>query len=794
MRLTRTLLLYRVAQYLSFPFIVLYFAIRLARNREYRAHFSERLGFLPQSLQRTETGAIWLHAVSVGEVTSAVPLLRAIRDQVPNAPLYLSTSTVAGRKAALRQVEQFVDGIFYAPLDFTGYVRRTVHTLKPSLVIVLETEIWPNLFTTVKAYGAVLLLVNARISDVTWKHYYHGKTFFQPIVRLPDLVFAQSEADRDRYLKLGASAEILAAAGNLKYDAATPIPGVIALPTWGAHSILIAASTVGPNERGSLEKHSVDEDDLVIDAFRTLGAEFPRLLLILAPRQPARFEVVARKLEHAAVAFVRRTELQENPGQGLQLPGIVLLDTIGELSQLYPLADVVFVGGSLAPRGGHNILEPAAAGRAIVVGPHMQNFAEIAKDFASARAFVQIQTPHDLVSSVRELLHDPERAEALGSRAQTLWRSKQGVATRIAAHVRSLYFPWAAERVVSAPHRFALSALAFLWARGGAAKRARGEAIAQSRTGLSIPVVSIGGITIGGSGKTPFCDYLAAEFRAHGYSPAILTRGYRRRSPARTIVLGPGTVVSPALTGDEAQIFLRSGKAVVGIGSDRFRSAEAVLKFDPSTDLFLLDDGFQHAKMPRNFDVVLIDALDPFGGHAVVPRGRLREPLRELQRANAFVITRAESSAGFQAIRERLQRHNPRAPVFAAQLYPLAWRTISSGEEIAVTPGRHVAAFCGLGNPQNFWNTLRALELKVAFRWAFGDHHQYKPTEIQRLAHQARSQGIDLLVTTEKDFINLPGNIGGMLQGVEIAWLRIQLALTDPDAFFSYFNSTLERG
>lgn len=723
----------------------------------------------------------------MGEVASALPLLRALRDQLPNAPLYLSTSTIAGRKAAVRQVTHLVEGIFYAPLDFASSVRRAVHALKPSLVIVLETEIWPNLFTSVKAYGAVLLLANARISDATWKRYYWARAFFQPIVRLPDVVFAQSAADRDRYLNLGVSAEIVAAIGNLKYDAATPGAGAIDLPTSDAHPIWIAASTVGPNERGSLEKHSVDEDDLIINAFRTLAGEFPQLLLILAPRQPDRFDAVARKLEKAGVSFVRRTELQQN-AVTLKLPGICLLDTIGELSRLYPLANVVFVGGSLAPRGGHNILEPAAAGRAIVVGPHMQNFAEIAKDFASANAFVQIQTPADLISAVRELLHDPQRAAALGARAHGLWRNKRGVAMRVATHARSLYFPWPAQKLASAPQGLALNALAFLWTRGGAAKRARGEAIAQSRPVLSTPVVSIGGITAGGSGKTPFCDYLATEFKARGYSPAILTRGYRRRSPARTIVLAPGTVVSAALTGDEAQIFLRSRNAVVGIGSDRFESATAVLEFAPSTNLFLLDDGFQHAKMSRNFDVVLIDALDPFGGHAVVPKGRLREPLRELKRADAFVITRAENSAAFQAIRERLHRYNSRAPVFAAKLYPLGWRMIS-GEETVLNSGRRVAAFCGLGNPQNFWNTLREQELKIAFRWAFGDHHQYKPTEVQRLADQARGQGVDLLVTTEKDFNNLPGNIEPVLKGVDVAWLRIRLALTDPDAFFSYFKS-----
>jgi tetraacyldisaccharide 4'-kinase len=661
------------------------------------------------------------------------------------------------------------------------------------LVIILETEIWPNLFTSVKAYGAILLLANARISDVTWDRYYRFRAVFRPILRLPDLIFAQSETDRERYLQLGASGQTLTIAGNLKYDAATPPAEFLELSVPKAHPVWIAASTVGPNERGSLERHAIDEDNAVIDAFQKLGREFPNLLLILAPRQPARFDEVAEKLERTGISFVRKTRIEQNPDAELHLPGVLLLDTIGELSRLYTRADVAFVGGSLAPRGGHNILEPAAAGKPIVIGPHMQNFAEIAADFEAANAFVQIHAPSELAGAIAGLLREPAQARALGTRAQRLCQSKQGAAFRIAADVHRLYFPWAAQKLVSGPQRWILNSLAFLWSRGGAAKRARGEALLNSRPVLSVPVVSIGGITTGGSGKTPFCDYLAGEFRSRGYSPAILTRGYRRRYPARTVVLAPGTIISAAVTGDEAQIFLRSADAVIGIGADRLESANAALQFAPSTDLFLLDDGFQHARMARNFDVVLIDALDPFGGHAVVPKGRLREPLRELRRADAFVITRAETGEHFQAIREALRRYNSAAPTFQAQLLPIAWRSASSGAQIMITPGRRVAGFCGLGNPQNFWNTLRALQLDVAFRWAFGDHHQYKPTEIQRLADQARGQGADLLVTTEKDFINLPANSEKSLRGLEIAWLRVRLALTDPDGFFSYFQSALTR-
>jgi 3-deoxy-D-manno-octulosonic-acid transferase len=295
----------------------------------------------------------------------------------------------------------------------------------------------PNLYHEISQCGARLAVVNGRISNRTWPQYHSFRWFFAPILKLPDCIIVQSPVDCDRYSQLDVPAQRLSILGNLKYEAvAKPTPAT--LPAFGADHIWIAASTVGPNERGSLTRHDIDEDQIVIDAFKRLAPEFPKLLLILAPRQPARFEEVARQLAASGIPFLRRTEL--NDASALALPGILLLDSIGELAGLYSLADVVFVGGSLAPRGGHNIIEPGAAGVPVVIGPHMHNFEVITRDFLEHQAVVQIQKAEDLPGAIRDLLTNPRRAAELGKRAQQFVRSQQGVSEAISERLWPLYY------------------------------------------------------------------------------------------------------------------------------------------------------------------------------------------------------------------------------------------------------------------------------------------------------------------------------------------------------------------
>jgi tetraacyldisaccharide 4'-kinase len=731
-----------------------------------------------------------LHAVSVGEVASAIPLIKHLRSRHPEIPLYVSCSTIAGRKAAERQVRSLADGVFYAPLDFVWCIRRVLRSFSPALLIVLETEIWPNLYAEVKRTGAGLAVINGRISDRTWPRYLSARRFFCPVLRMVDVILAQSSTDRDRYLKLGVLEDRVQNAGNLKYDSALSSRPSMP-PDFGPRQVWIAASTVGPNERGSIRPHAVDEDDMVIRVFLRLRTELPGLLLILAPRQQARFDAVAAKLQKARISFIRRTNLPSGQVVGAQLPGVLLLDTIGELASFYGAANAVFVGGSIAPRGGHNILEPAASGAPIIVGPHMQNFASIARDFREAGALIQVKDEQMLFEGVRRLLADPEAARSLGQLAQATLQKRTGVALRITESLWPVYHGANIRPPKSALVRCPLKLLSLLWIAGGYWKRTHSEKLARSLPPLSAPVVSIGAITIGGSGKTPFTKYLTDLLLKRGDSPAILTRGYRRRSPQRNLVLSPGMKVAPAFTGDEAQIFLRSARAPLGIGANRYETAKILLRQYPDTTVLLLDDGFQHAKLPREVDIVLIDGLDPFGGREAVPLGRLREPLAALGRADIFVITRAETQERFETIRRELALYNEDAPVFRTQLRVRQWRDYLSGEAMEVPRGTRVAAFCGLGNPRNFWNTLASLGLKTVFQWTFGDHHAYTPVEIQRIAHQTRAHGAELMVTTEKDRINLPDHLEKALKKTRLAWLEIELELEDEVGFLAAFDHAL---
>lgn len=721
-----------------------------------------------------------------------MPLIRELKASHPDAAIFLSTSTPAGRKTAMRQAAPLVNGIFYCPLDYVWCVRRILRKICPALVIILETEIWPNLYAETKRSGAALAIVNGRISDRTWPRYRRWKAFFCPILQFPDIVLVQSATDESRYAELGVRPEKLSAPGNLKYDVFTP-HGAILIPTYGADHVWIAASTSGPHERASVRRHAIDEDDLVIRAFSALAAEFPKLLVILAPRQPNRFDEAARKLETAGIRFVRRSAMQSGDTRELKLPGVLLLDTIGELAGIYHLANVVFVGGSIAPRGGHNIIEPAAAGSAVIIGPHMQNFEAIARDFLEANAIVQVSGEEDLLRTVHALLSNPEQARALGERARHVVEAQRGAAREITARLLDLYFGATLRPLRNLFSESVLRLLAWLWLKGGVIKRRRDEAVANAQGDLPAGVISVGGITIGGSGKTPFTTYLAERLKGKGYCPAILTRGYRRRSPAESLVLPPGSHVPAAFTGDEAQIFLRSGITPVGIGADRFRTAELLLEHFPATDVLLLDDGFQHARLKRDLDVLIIDGLDPFGRGGLVPLGRLREPAEALGRADVFVVTRAENEHRYRAISERLRECNPRAPIFRTRVSPRCWRDYRTGACLTDLDGQPVAAFCGLGNPGNFWRTLDSLGLDVVFRWSFPDHHAYKPFELQRVAAQARRQGAKVLVTTEKDRINCPDHLERAIAPLDMAWLEIDLILENEAEFFDLVEKKIRR-
>ncbi|HSP67186.1 MAG TPA: tetraacyldisaccharide 4'-kinase, partial [Bryobacteraceae bacterium] len=613
--------LYQLLQIALSPALVLYLLYRGLRDPRYFTKLDERFGFLPPSFKPTGPGSIWFHAVSVGEVLSAVELIRRIRAAQPHAEIFVSVATLAGRDVAEQKLAGLANGVFFAPLDYRSIVRRVLRRLRPALVVVLETEIWPNLYREAKRAGASLMVVNGRISDRALPRYRSYAWFFRHVLRWPDAILVQSQQDRDRYLLAGAPPGRVHVAGNLKYDF-TPPAAVVAADLGGDTlwdgPVWIAASTTAPVEAGD-----PDEDDVVIETFKRIAVHYPRLLLVLAPRRPERFPVVAEKLRQAAVNFARRSERRDD----LPLPGVLLLDSIGELAGLFERATVVFMGGTLAQRGGHNILEPAFFGKPIIVGPHMENFAAIIGEFSAAGAVVRIDGPGALTGAVEALLENPARAAEIGKRAAALASAKRGTADRIAEQLVAA----AAEGVPNPGRpldaRVVLGPLAMLWTAGHAANLSRTRP-----KSLQTPVISVGGLTMGGAGKSPFVLHLARRLDEAGRNPAILTRGYGRKSRLDVIV-PRGETASVEQTGDEAQIFIQRGVAHVGIGANRYEMGRK-MEQQMHPGVFLLDDGFQHFGLKRDRDIVLLDALDPLGG-GVFPLGRLREPLSALARATA---------------------------------------------------------------------------------------------------------------------------------------------------------------
>jgi 3-deoxy-D-manno-octulosonic-acid transferase len=711
LRLKLTCSLLRILGALLLPLLLLYAALRCLRQKEYLRGFQERLGWLPPSIPSTKPGGIWLHAVSVGEVLSALSLIQKLRAALPDTPIFVSTTTLAGRDLAQSRLAPCVDGIFFAPVDFTFAVRRVLRRLAPALIINFETELWPIRLLEARRSGARWAQVNARISDRAWPSYQRLAWLFRPFLPLVDFLAAQSEADGQRFRALGYSGPIVYA-GNLKFDfdpTSKPIPPELLAYLSGqqARPLWIAASTTGPVDPGDL-----DEDDLILDAYAQLEG---RVRLLIAPRKPERFEIVAEKIARRGLRFRRRSQLT-----GAESGDLLLLDSIGELAPLFELSSVVFMGGTFNQTQGHNILEPACFGKPILTGPNMRNFAAIFELFLARRALKVVAQPELLASAVKQALGESEMA----ARGRELALSLRGVSTRLCEQLlpelgrgvpHHLFPLYPLLRPLSAP---------WVWVSRRPVSPRR----------LPLPVVSIGNLSMGGTGKTPLTLALAAAMTAAGKRVAILTRGFGRRSHSDLICL-PGSSHSAAATGDEAQLFLRAGFPVA-IGSDRYRAGLALLDQYPA-DILLLDDGFQHRRLHRDYDIVVIDTLRPFPGWACPPAGLLREPFSALDRAHAFVLTRLGRNVDPLGLRSLL----PQRPLFCPE----------SREALPTLAPSPALAFCGLGNPASFRRSLDRLGHASIPLIPYPDHHFYSPSDLKYLSSLAPQ-----LITTAKDAVKLP--------------------------------------
>ena len=384
--------------------------------------------------------SIWVHAVSVGEALAARPLLRALRAAYPEHRLVVSTTTATGQRV-VRGFGGEVDAVCYAPFDFPPFVNRALDRIAPELFLVVDTEIWPNLLRACRRRGVAAQIVNGRLSDRSFRRYRLARCCMRRVLADVGRVCVQTEEWGRRFIALGADPARVTVTGSLKFDAVGGPPAASRSAAGDGDSlraafafarqrrVLIAASTL----RG--------EEEPVLRAFGRARRTAPDALLVIAPRHPERFDEAREVAERAGHRVRMRSELAPGRDPGAE---VVILNTLGELGRLFEIASAVFVGGSLVPAGGHNPIEPAAFGRAVVVGPHMENFAEVTRAFLLRGAAIQVRDAGELEETLADLLRDAERRARLGDAARAIVEANRG-ATRRTLDVAAELLPRAEE-------------------------------------------------------------------------------------------------------------------------------------------------------------------------------------------------------------------------------------------------------------------------------------------------------------------------------------------------------------
>ena len=398
------------------PFIF----IAVLSQKKYRRGLSQKLGFLPPGLLQKLSGhrPVWIHAVSVGEVMATIPLLQRIKTKYPSQRIVLSTVTVTGNYTASIKARE-VDAVLYFPFDYPFIVKRVVKTINPKLFITLETEIWPNLLRELTRKDIPSVLISGRISNHSYRKYKWARFFFSRVLENIDTFCMQTEVDTTRIIDIGAKADRVITVGNLKFDQQLPVLSprekeslYRTFNVQEGQRLFIAGST----HRG--------EEDVVLEVFKNLKRTFEDLILMLAPRHPERFDEVAHLLPRYGLQGIKKTEIEK--GKRVNHHDVILIDTIGDLSKLYSIGTIIFVGGSLVSIGGHNVLEPVSYKKAVIFGPHMENFYEISRSLRESGGGLQVGNQEEFISKARMLLQDDAFRDKLGEMAFEVIAHNQG--------------------------------------------------------------------------------------------------------------------------------------------------------------------------------------------------------------------------------------------------------------------------------------------------------------------------------------------------------------------------------
>ena len=808
-------------------FVLPYYTYRLFTEKGFSRRFRQSLGRVHnkeiEKVMRKD--CIWIHGASVGEIVATSPLVKQIRQEMPDRPILVSAFTVGGYNMA-KQIIPEADAIIFFPLDLPFVAESMVKRIHPGIFMPVETELWPNFLRAIRERHIPVMMVNGRISEKSVKTYRYLYGIWDDMLSTVSRFCMQSSIDADYIYSLGADKNKIFVTGNTKFDQTyaevTPEDYTRYKEELGlndSYPIIMAGST-HPGEEKAL-----------FDAFKKVREKHADARLVIAPRKVNRADEISKLASSYGFETGYRSKMLENPSLRKEYP-VVLLDTIGELGRIYAVGDVVFVGGSLCKTGGHNVLEPAAHAKPIIVGPNMQNFKDSYSLLSKVGACKMVNNVAELANEMLDIIGNDERREKMGAASLQVIKENRG------ADIRSIHYLKELLDLTSVPSReYAsypintrgindegggglrhsdaiiqyiyqiaygpetpfygwlilgfLRGCSYLYEYGVRLKLAMYDMGIKKKEKLDCCVISIGNITVGGTGKTPTAQKMADLIKRMGYRVVILNRGYRSHWDKEIGIVSDGNKIFMTAyeAGDEAYLMAKTLPGIpVVIGKNRAITGKyAVEKLN--AEVIIMDDGYQHWHLERDLDVVLVDTLNMFGNGCVLPRGMLREPLENLNRGDLFLLTKTDQSSVLSRmqLRKTIERYNAKAPVVESVHHPKNFVEIAdwykgitqNHMDLSELEGKDVMVFSAIGNPSSFEQTLSSIGLNIKEAVRYPDHHDYGMLEMQYILERASSHKAVAMITTSKDAVKIPTEFIYSSREIPLYILNMDIQVTD---------------
>ena len=828
-------ILYNFLGILVFLILILPFYIyRLFTEEGFSGRFRQSLGLIRREeiADVMDTDCIWIHGASVGEIVATSPIVKEIKRIMPERKVLVSAFTVAGYNMA-KQIIPEADGYVYFPLDLPWVAESVVRRVHPGIFMPVETELWPNFLKAIRERNIPVMMVNGRISERSVRTYRYLFSIWRDMLRTVSRFCMQSSIDANYITHLGADPKKIFVTGNTKFDQTyaevTPEDLAAYKTELGlgedAYPVIVAGSTHAP------------EEDIVLTAFSRLRKQFPKARLVIAPRRIERVDEIRRLTGKFGYGNGLRSKLKKSNGPRPEYP-VVLIDTIGELGRIYAVGDIVYVGGSLKKGyGGHNVLEPAAHAKPILVGPDMLSFKDSYSLLTKAGACLTVYNANDLAKAFLEIAGNDALRKQMGDASMQVIRENRGAALHTIHYLTDLLdkttVPHAYTKaypintrnfndvgggglkhgaaiiqyifhMAHSPERpwYAfillgfLRGLSYVYGFGARVNLWLYEAGILTTRKLDCCVISIGNITVGGTGKTPTAQRVAMMIKNMGYRVVILNRGYRSHwnKPLGVVSDGEKIYMTSYEAGDEAYLMAKMMPGVpVVIGKNRdVTGSYAVEKLQ--AEVIIMDDGYQHWQLKRDLDIVLVDTLNMFGNGCLLPRGILREPLNHLDRADMFLFTKSDQSSQLTrtSLTDNIRRYNTEAPIVecihhAKEFVEIAdWYKGIQQNRLPLEDlrGKRVMVFSAIGNPSSFEQNVSGCGLEIVEAIRYPDHHDYGMLEMQYIGERASELNADALITTGKDAVKIPTEFIYFNRDIPLYVMNMDIMVTRNEEIF----------